>query len=93
MDEGFIVYAGSIGDREIRSSLGVGYRALRADLIADGAIAEESDRIEFTRDVLFTSPSAAAAVLAGGAYNGREAFRDSAGNTLKSLEEKLANVS
>jgi len=31
-------------------------------------------------------------VVAGGAYNGREAWRDVSGTTLKALEEQLADA-
>ena len=89
-DEGFVVFEGSRGDAQIRSSLGKGYLALRLDLIGEGAIVEEGDTIRFVRDVLFSSPSAAAAILAGGAYNGREAWRDAQGVTLKELEDQLS---
>lgn len=91
IDEGFIVFAGSRGDSELRDSLGKGYLNLREQLIADGDLVAEGGALRVTRDVVFTSPSAAAAVLAGGAYNGREAWRDDSGTSLKALEEALAN--
>lgn len=92
-DEGFAVYEGSVGDATVRRSLGKGYRVLREQLLADGSLVEGNGTIRLTRDVLFTSPSAAAAVLAGGAYNGREAWKDSTGVSLKALEEELAGDS
>jgi hypothetical protein len=91
-DEGFVVFEGSQGDAKTRSSLGKGYRAMRDELLADGGLVIEGEASRFTRDVLFSSPSAAAAVLAGGAYNGREAWRDASGTTLKALEEQLAEA-
>jgi hypothetical protein len=92
-DEGFVVYSGSIGDSEVRSHLGKAYRERREALLADGSIQQDGDKIRFTRDVLFTSPSAAAATLAGGAYNGREAWKTQAGQSLKELEEAVGNGS
>lgn len=89
-DEGFVVYKNSIGRAQVKAHLGKGYKAYRDELIAEGRIAERGAAIVFTADVLFTSPSAAAAVLAGGAYNGREAWRDESGTSLKVLEETLA---
>ena len=89
-DEGFVVLAGSRGDAELRGSLGKGYQAVRDGLLDDGRVVVEGSTIRFVEDVLFTSPSAAAAVLAGGAYNGREAWRTADGTTLKALEERLA---
>jgi len=59
-DEGLVVLAGSKGDSKVRSSLSKGWRAAREDLIADGSIVDIGERVDFTRDVLFSSPSAAA---------------------------------
>ena len=92
-DEGFVVYEGSLGNGDVRDHLGKGVRAYRDQLIADGSIREENGVIRFMRNVLFTSPSAAAAVLAGGSINGREAWKDQCGTTLKALEEELAGDS
>jgi hypothetical protein len=92
-DEGFVVRSGSLGTNEVRDHMGKGYAAIRTALIADGTIVVDGDRLRFTRDWLFDSPSAAACVLAGGTYNGREAWRDVNGRTLKQLEEMVAGVS
>ena len=73
--------------------MGSGYRQIREALLEDKSIVRETDKtFRFARDVLFTSPSAAASVLAGGAYNGREAWKDSSGRSLKAIEEELAEV-
>ena len=89
-DEGFVVYRGSLGSPIVKPHLGKGYKLQRDELIAEGAIAQDGSSLIVTRDTLFTSPSAAAAVLAGGAYNGREAWRDEFGTQLKVLEDTLA---
>jgi hypothetical protein len=89
-DEGFVVFEGSVGDGEIRHHLAKGYRAYREQLTEDGSIRCEDESIRLMRDVLFTSPSAAAEVLSGGARNGREAWKDENGTTLKALEDALA---
>ncbi|MCA9608097.1 MAG: GIY-YIG nuclease family protein [Myxococcales bacterium] len=91
-DEGFIVFAGSRGDSELRGTLGKGYLSLREQLLADGDLVVDGGTLRVARDVVFTSPSAAAAVLAGGAYNGREAWRDDSGTSLKALEEALSTA-
>lgn len=89
-DEGFVVFGGSTGDVEVRSHLGKGWLAYREQLIAEGAMRVEASQVVFTKDVLFTSPSAAAGIVAGGAYNGREAWKDARGVSLKELEEGAA---
>jgi hypothetical protein len=94
IDDEFVVYAGSVGDLATRHHLGSGYRQIREALMEDKSIEKASDTtIRFARDVPFTSPSAAASVLAGGAYNGREAWKDKNGRSLKAIEEELAESS
>jgi hypothetical protein len=59
---------------------------MRKALKADGALIEEGDRLVFTRDFEFASPSAAAAVVHGGHANGLIAWKTSDGRTLKDIE-------
>jgi hypothetical protein len=93
-DDGFAVFAGSVGSAEIREHLGKGSIALRERLLLEGSLRIEGSRLLVTKDILFPSPSSAAAILAGGAYNGREAWRTESGVTLKELEEAMvANAS
>jgi hypothetical protein len=54
-------------------------------------IPQGQDQIRLTRAFLFESPSAAASVLSGGNKNGRTEWRDSAGRTLKQLQEQTAS--
>ena len=88
-DEGFVVYAGSRGPRKILDSLSKGWRAMREDLEAQGAIVGDDKTVEFAKDVLFTSPSAAASIVCGGVRNGRKSWRDVTGKALHQLEEEL----
>jgi hypothetical protein len=90
-DEGFVVYQASTGTQASKSHLSPGYNALREQLFADGSLVKRPDgTTAFTKDVLFPSPSTAAAILTGGAINGREAWRDEHNRTLKEIEEELA---
>jgi hypothetical protein len=57
-------------------------------LIADGTLIQKGGFYEFTRDVQFASPSAAAAVIEGGSANGLIAWRTKDGINLKQLDEK-----
>lgn len=68
-DEGFLVLKGSTAARNI-GSLGDGYRALRDKLVQEQTLVEQSDKYVFQKDYLFSSPSAAASVVAGGNRNG-----------------------
>jgi len=93
-DEGFIVYEGSVGTQALKKHLSAGYTAMREQLLEAGSLTKRDDgTITFAKDVLFGSPSAAAAVLFGGAINGREAWRDGENRTLKDIEEELAGSS
>ena len=86
-DEGFVVYAGSTGSKAVKSSLSKGWQTLRDELIGSGALVEGDQVISFAKDVLFKSPSAAAAIVCAGNRNGRESWKDEHGTTLKQLEE------
>jgi hypothetical protein len=59
---------------------------MRLKLKDEGSLVVASDSLVFTRDVEFTSPSAAAAVVHGGHANGLTAWKDSEGRTLKQIE-------
>jgi hypothetical protein len=56
-------------------------------LIADGTLAEKNGYLLFTKDVEFSSPSAAAAVVHGGSANGLIVWKTKDGKTLKQLDE------
>ncbi|WP_029860862.1 GIY-YIG nuclease family protein [Vibrio parahaemolyticus] len=87
-DEGIVVLANSEVASKIRDSLSGGYQKLRSELIETGVLSKDSDGIlRFTRDRLFTSPSQAAAIIAGYAINGRHHWRTDTGKTLKEVEE------
>jgi hypothetical protein len=59
---------------------------MRLKLKEDGGLLEQGDRLVFTKDVEFSSPSAAAAVVHGGHANGLIAWKTSKGKTLKEFE-------
>jgi hypothetical protein len=60
----------------------------RKQLIADQTLVEKDGYLTFTRDAEFSSPSAAAVVVHGGAANGLTAWVSEAGMTLKQLDEQ-----
>lgn len=73
--------------REVNSFTGWA-KAARRKYLEEGTLIESGDGVSymFTKDVLFKSPSAAAATLAGRPINGWTAWKDEAGN---SLDENL----
>lgn len=82
-EEGFVVLAGSSGRLEtVPSFQNHGYHRVREQLVEQGVLAVEGDRIRFTRDHLFQSPSGAAACVTGRTANGWIEWKDEAGRTL-----------
>jgi Domain of unknown function (DUF4357) len=53
---------------------------------------KEGEHLIFTQDYRFSSPSTAAGVLVGGASNGRRAWKNQSGQTLKKLQDMRAQV-
>ena len=87
---GFVVFAQSSAVRTIRPSAETQYPntvALRQKLIQDGTLVENGGLYVFTKNVEFSSPSAAAAVIHGGSANGLTAWKDERGKSLKDIEE------
>lgn len=72
----FVVLKGSTARKQGVESW-TGYRSLRDDLIAEGKLQDSVDPnyYEFASDVAFTSPSAAASVVAARTTNGRTAWK------------------
>lgn len=81
-EEGFVVLAGSIARAEVMTASLASVAPRREELLASGALVAKPDGLVFTRDVPFTSPSAAAAVVCGGSANGWVEWKNAAGRTL-----------
>ena len=89
--DGFVVLKGStavLHERESAKNWPASI-AIRKQLIADGTLVEKNGYFEFVRDVQFSSPSAAAAVIEGGSANGLTSWKSKDGTTLKELDEKV----
>jgi hypothetical protein len=85
---GFVVLSGSQAVLNERPSTQKYPWALnmRMRLKEEGSLVIATDSLVFARDVEFTSPSAAAAVVHGGHANGLTSWKDSEGHTLKQIE-------
>ena len=87
---GLVVLAGSQAVLQERSSAKK-YPAVlsqRNKLIEDNDLKKDGQRLVFQKDIEFSSPSAAAAVIHGGSANGLTSWKDKHGITLKDLESK-----
>ena len=87
---GFVVFQDSTAVLEERPSAGdyPYVLAQRKQLLSEGVLKEKDGLLVFTRDVEFTSPSAAAAVIHGGSANGLTAWKTDGGKSLKQLDEQ-----
>ena len=93
--QGFVVKAGSEAVAEEVPSMQEYVRGsyeLRQDLKKNGALELKGNRLVFTQDYAFSSPSTAADVVLGGSVNGRKVWKDAKGRTLKELQELQAKA-
>jgi len=85
---GIVVLSGSQAVLQERDSAKnyPGVLSQRNKMIEDNDLIVQDGKLVFTKDVEFSSPSAAAAVIHGGSANGLMAWRNQQGKTLKELE-------
>lgn len=84
--KGFVVFAGSEAVMGLRASAPDYIIEARDQLKADGTLVVDGDKLRFTRDAEFSSPSMAGAVICGGHVNGLTFWKDKEGRTLKDIE-------
>lgn len=80
--DGFVVLAGSVARAESVPSAREWLDTKRQLLIDGGTLERRENGYRFTRDHVFASPSAAAAIIGGGAANGWDAWLDGQGRSL-----------
>jgi len=61
----------------------------REKLIQSKVLVAESDRLRFSKDYEFASPSAAAAIIRGGNANGLTSWKNAEGKTLKEIDAAI----
>lgn len=90
-EEGFVIKKGSTAAKTPSVSLTGKIRELRERMLSDGRLREEEDHLLLTEDVLMSSSSYAAALIAGTARSGPQSWVASDGRTLKQIEESALN--
>ena len=85
ISEGFAVLKGSKVAEKVASSLSKSVVNKRQALFDKGIVDEN---FTFTQDWAFTSPSLAAAIVVGYSINGRNAWKNKKGISLKEIEER-----
>ncbi|MCE5308960.1 MAG: GIY-YIG nuclease family protein [Acidobacteriales bacterium] len=92
--QGFVVQAGSYAANDEVPSLKEHFpnvTEVRADLLKSGVLVSEDNKLRFTQDYTFNSPSLASATVLGRSSNGRVDWKDASGKTLKELQEAQAD--
>ncbi len=85
-NEGFVVLKDSSIAISTTNSFPKNWQKLREKLINDNIITSQGDKLIFSKDYLFTSPSAAAAIVMGRSANGLTEWKLSDGRILKAIE-------
>lgn len=93
--QGFIVREGSFAAKNFTKSVGDHFPYVvqqREDLLKSGVLVASGDRLQFTQDYTFSSPSMASTIALGRPSNGRTEWKDGEGRTLKSIQEAQAGA-
>ena len=85
--DGFVVLQGSKGRLAEVNSISSYDHDLRQELINRDVLRPDGESLIFTQDYRFSSPSQASSVLVGGSSNGRMAWRNGGGVTLKEIQD------
>ncbi len=84
--DGFVVFKGAEIASSTVPSFPRGFDSLREELLKGDIVSENQDKLTLSEDYLFSSPSAAAAVLMGRSANGLLEWKDQSGKPLKEIE-------
>ncbi len=84
--KGFVVFANSEAVTTLRPSAPSYIIEAREELKKDGALAADGEKLRFSRDTEFSSPSMAGAIICGGHVNGLTFWRNKDGRELKEIE-------
>ncbi len=88
-DEGFLITKGSEISKTTTTSIPGKIKILRDKLKLEGTLLEKESFLELTKDIIVSSSSYAAALVAGTMRSGPQSWKDSNGKNLKDLEESL----
>ena len=88
-DEGFMLIKDSEISNETTTSIPGKINVLRKKLIEENTLIERKNKLILMKDIILSSSSYAAALVAGTSRSGPQSWKDSKGKTLKAIEEKL----
>lgn len=90
VDDGLLVLQGSKAASKVMDSLSGSYRRLRSELLERRILSQVGSETSFCEDYLFSSPSAAAAIVVGYSINGRDAWKLKSGVSISAMEAAIA---
>ncbi|WP_397446472.1 GIY-YIG nuclease family protein [Polaribacter sp. R77954] len=90
-DQGYIVSKGSEAKKSLSKSCTETYRNMRRKLVETGIMKENSDKLIFTEDTVFNSPSAASNMVLGRNSNGFTEWITKNGLSFKEVQEDINN--
>lgn len=92
-DEGFVLKKGAQISKMSTDSIPGRVAKIKSELLQNALISEVGEVLVANEDILLSSSSYAAALVAGTSRSGPQSWRDSDGKTLKQREDELASVS
>lgn len=87
-DEGFVLKKGSQFSKRNSDSISGKLIKLKDRLVNEGVLKYEGNALIATRDILMTSPSYAAAIVAGTSRSGPQSWKAKNGKTMKQIEDE-----
>jgi len=86
-DEGFVLKKGSQLSKTNTDSIPGKLLIIKSRLLEDGALEDDGEKLIATEDILLSSPSYAAAIVAGTSRSGPQSWRAENGKTMKQIED------
>ncbi|MCG8633086.1 MAG: GIY-YIG nuclease family protein [Desulfobacterales bacterium] len=87
-DEGFVLKKGSDLSKTNTDSIPGELASIKARLLKDGALKENGGKLIAAEDILLSSSSYAAAIVAGTSRSGPQSWKTANGKTLKQIEDE-----
>lgn len=88
-DQGYIVSKGSEAKKELSKSCTETYRNMRKKLLETEILIQKDNKLLFSKDTVFNSPSAASNMVLGRNSNGFTEWVNKEGLTFKKVQEKI----
>lgn len=86
-DEGFVLKEGSLLSKTNSVSIPGQLASTKDRLLKEGSLKECKDNLITTKDILFSSSSSAAAIVAGTSRSGPQSWKTASGKTIKQIED------